>query len=929
MNFLSFLFALSAFTNIAGSEIDQWSEDYHYQKMDNRPKFEVCYTNSKREAFEVIAEKYHLIGELRKPHFLRDYNNREIWLKVSVEGNNGILYSTEFSDEPSRINLYRRGPYYCEVHWFDITVADENGNQAPLKGDLALYCYPEKILGSINWHSVGDFAAQTTKIKGISERILEMKTLKEGETQFLSFPIFGETEPIVGLETIESARPLEYDKIRGCYIIGSVNPGGFEEHFYRHPNFYETVKFKISNDDQSRKIYICHESVKRPGTVEGGILLDEQGNPMPITVQISKNFAGEKEEKFYNPEDTPFSETFFPLLLKPNEERIVTSLHLYQNWGRHCVKQFSSLGAWMDYFHSSTGVTETTCFVPFKFGGLPGVAIADYRAMSQETFWAGQPQHDNVAGHSFLSYNDGSNWQYLVYKGTDYYSTGPNWMDIGLNYLSSDGKIKATIRTFELPQRDQLRNFIKIQYEVLSPIEIKNAPENFRLLTIASWVQRLRYTHFASSSLEEKELSFENNHFDVRGIALDKINSYAALYGENKGSNAFILRKWSGEFSPAAGVWCEKKGDTRLLLTPSEEILKLEKGDVIEFEIMLLPYGEIHGSETCKRESEYYGSNAPAISKIIVGEKLSDFPTKIKAIENRAEFIIKGGKELIPVIITGLKEYKKPMLSLKQENGWYQLRQNMVGDVDGMQTFIDDEGKFGAVFLVASDSNEQHLRFEIDSEESENKRIEVESIADTSKVKIKADFLDQAIIMEFPEKLVLNGENISLIPQWKISEAGSIWFEQNIERRRVGGRLTGNEQDIDIEFWVENRSNEKVAAQAVFGARLSNTVFEDNQLERSFILVNGEWQSIKGAAEPGILNAQLVATLSRDGDHIFAIGWPGQKHLLDKTKSAVSSLVNLADCPTNRRSYIYGKIFIVKGTLNDLYMRFRREIAEK
>ena len=35
----------------------------------------------------------------------------------------------------------------------------------------------------------------------------------------------------------------------------------------------------------------------------------------------------------------------------------------------------------MDYFHSSTGVTETTCYVPFKYAGLKGIDIADFRAV--------------------------------------------------------------------------------------------------------------------------------------------------------------------------------------------------------------------------------------------------------------------------------------------------------------------------------------------------------------------------------------------------------------------------------------------------------------------------------------------------------------------------------------------------------------------
>ena len=119
--------------------------------------------------------------------------------------------------------------------------------------------------------------------------------------------------------------------------------------------------------------------------------------------------------------------------------------------------------------------------------------------MSQDSFWRGQPQHDNIAGHSFLSYKAGKDWTYLEYVGTTYHSTGPNWMEIGLDYLSTDGKIKATVRTFELPQVDELRNFIRVRYEVLQPLRVENARENFRLLTVATWVQALRYQRFAAT----------------------------------------------------------------------------------------------------------------------------------------------------------------------------------------------------------------------------------------------------------------------------------------------------------------------------------------------------------------------------------------------------------------------------------------------
>ena len=112
-----------------------------------------------------------------------------------------------------------------------------------------------------------------------------------------------------------------------------------------------------------------------------------------------------------------------------------------------------------------------------------------------------------------------------------------------------------------------------------------------------------------------------------------------------------------------------------------------------------------------------------------------------------------------------------------------------------------------------------------------------------------------------------------------MSEAGSIWFERNIAGKSVGGRLTGNEQDVDMEFWVENRSSNPVTAQAIFRSELAGTIFEDKQLEHSFMLVDGKWEFPKGVEMLDSITAELAAVLSKDREYIFAIGWPEQKYL--------------------------------------------------
>ncbi|HEO70341.1 MAG TPA: hypothetical protein ENN80_03695, partial [Candidatus Hydrogenedentes bacterium] len=319
-----------------------WQADFARQPLAKRPKLEVRYTDGARIAFEILAEAYHLVGSLRAPQRLYNVESGDEWLHLSVTGADGRVYSMHHAKDDSRINLYRRGPYFCEVHWLDVQVATKGGRCAPLKGDLALYCYSDKLLASITWHATEDFAAENVAAHGMvgdaaapgcfdAEGTVRFtpKPFAAGSKQTFAFPLFGETPPLAAsaFENLDAVAGMRYDVVRGCYTIGSLSTGGFQGHFYDHPNRYERAAFRVANDGTPRTIYICHENTGGDrGSVEGGVLLDVEGHPLPIVVQISKNFAGEKEEEFYNPDDTPFSETYFPLVLAPHEERALESL---------------------------------------------------------------------------------------------------------------------------------------------------------------------------------------------------------------------------------------------------------------------------------------------------------------------------------------------------------------------------------------------------------------------------------------------------------------------------------------------------------------------------------------------------------------------------------------------------------------------------
>jgi len=788
-----------------------WSRDFAAQPVAVRPKLEARYEDATRKGFEISGETWRIRLDLQSG---RGQGMREFqvagynllgggggWLEAT--GSDGTTYSSRLSKEASRVNLYRRGPYYVEVHWLDVSLAPKAGAALPIKGEVVFHCWPEKVHASAILHVTGDcslrevalvlnLAKRRERMRARLERttgpgedprpyldgtpmtlgpsdhaqagdkhgslaflwpvaegngpvsVLEKPSLgvrvttrfpeaqwRAGDkvalhTEWLPLPgkmkheaavdfIAAEKAPLATLRATRG-RALGYDPVRGCYTVRTDNPGRFSYHYYNNRNDYETATLTITNDATPRKVYVCHDTGSHPGSVECGVVLDEAGALLPLTVQISKNFAGEKEEPFYNPKDTPFSETYFPLYLAPGEVRSLTSLHLYQDWGNHPLKQFSSLGAWMDYYHMSTGVTETTCYVPFKFAGLPGVDIADFRPMSGR-MWESQPQHDNVAGHSFLRYQAEGKWHYSEYVSTTFHSTGPNWAHVTLRQRSDDEKAESVLDIFEIPQADELRNFVRMRVDFKGPLTIANARENLRLLNIATWVQRIRYQQVAwseANGTKTRPIAFDGS-FTLCGEPLPGPASWAAIYAAPQGNNAFVLRRWQArlggrEVGPAVSVQGDAEQNTILMLVPEAGDLQVKPGDFIEAEIMIMPYGtEASGWQPAAREAERFGAKAPRVMAVTKGEKVSDFPTRIRAAGGEAEFTVEGGASTIPIIVEGLKDYRDPQLFSQVNGAWQPVPHERLGG-DGYQVFVADDGSFGAVFLLETDGGRHELR---------------------------------------------------------------------------------------------------------------------------------------------------------------------------------------------------------------------------
>ncbi len=913
-----------------------WHDDFRYQPVASRPALEVAYTDSSRTAFEITAQDYHLIGQLHQPHLLINKNDEKPWLWLEMKDVKGTQYSSRNYTGKTRINLYRRGPYYCEIHWLDVHVASEQGDIASLKGDLVLYCYPEKLLASVTWHGSGIFEPTEMTVNGLVSKIFSnFKPFEKGIKQEFAFPVFGETEPLPddAFKLITGVNPVRYDKKRGCYIVGTHTGGGFQEKFYDEPNMYETATFSVTNDGVKRKIYICHESSDGGSITEGGIVLDSAGCPLPLVVQVSKNFPGEKEESFYNPADIPFSETFFPLYLEPGESHTLTSLHLFQNWGRHMTKHWSSLGAWMDYFHSSTGVTETTCYVPFKFAGLDGVAIADFRAMSQDCFWSGQPQHDNLAGHSFLSYFDGKDWIHSVYKGTTYRSTGPNWYDIGLHYLTADGKVKETIDIFEAPQSDELRSYFKARYEILESMTIEDAKVNFRFLNITSRIQDLRFNRFAATGVPETFLDPAQMPFPVKGISMSSENFFIALYGDSvnwRGSNAIVVKKFSAPgITPAATVQLgayrnvfekDRDVDTRLLLVPDMDQLVLKAGNVIEIEGYWLPYGATYDTKSPEMLTKFDAECAPHVVDVVRGEKVNDLPLVVQAKNNKAEFSIAGGKNLTPVVVKGFTKWRNPQIFVKENKAWRLLSHSRNQKYDGYQVFCDEDGTFASVFLVPTGLNQQKLKVTVSEEGVMPPKLGLEVEPDLKSVSIQKD--EAGCTLVIPELTSAKEEDLRVPVVWKQSEGNSEWFIQQLADWERGGRLSPNEDDIDLEYWWQNKKGNVKHTSPKFILDLKN--LSSLPSKEFYMLVNGEWEKISETV--GIKEAPVQAVAVRSGEtKIIALSFRNATGAFC-TAGQIGLDLKAVPAALHQRYHVRGKIYLVSSNMNVLRNRILMDL---
>jgi len=160
---------------------------------------------------------------------------------------------------------------------------------------------------------------------------------------------------------------------------------------------------------------------------------------------------------------------------------------------------------------------------------------------------------------------------------------------------------------------------------------------------------------------------------------------------------------------------------------------------------------------------------------------------------------------------------------------------------------------------------------------------------------------------------------------------------------------------VDLEFWFENRRTEAVPLTLQFCAVLTNSIFEDRTLERSWIHTAGTWKRMSetdrggGKRElchypmtggpqvrdsgdwggsPEVVDAPVAAATSRDDRYVFGISFAQPRSILSNTFiPCLHADPLIPPCPPGDRAMVRGKLYLLEGTLDDLLKRVLRAVS--
>ena len=511
-------------------------------------------------------------------------------------------------------------------------------------------------------------------------------------------------------------KALGYNYVTGAYELSVAGTDFSSAYRKANSNKYYGGTVKVSADSNDRKLYFM--SIGASGCLEAATILDENKVLVPIQAEVCKNFKGEFEERYYDPEDPEYGYTVYPLMVKKNTDLTYTMLNMYQNWGVNRLKQVSSIAFHIGYYHLSTGVTESNCIAPYFVYGRDGWTLPDFRGCSG-TIWSGQPQYNSVGRLRFLSFKTDGVANESEYTGSNIKSSGPVYADLEYSYRSYDSAFDYTLRHVEFPSNDENRTYYSMEATCLKDVTYEDARNTFTVFSFDPRFQCMKYTAYKSENGTVETLANDtSNPSEVGVYRLAKEAPYVSVYNyslqnDNDVENfGYIVksydisvggRAYDGNLVLRNSTF--KEGKTMLNLVEigiDQDTLKFKKGDKIKLVFILLPFGvkEQDNDDNVRYVVEDSVVNPWSVRSCDVGTVVEDdYLVIVNAENNAAEFTVTGSRNSNAVRVNGFSKLTRPKVQVKSGDGWTDLVLN-VEEFDGYQVNYTYDGFFSYSFIV-------------------------------------------------------------------------------------------------------------------------------------------------------------------------------------------------------------------------------------
>jgi hypothetical protein len=551
--------------------------------------------------------------------------------------------------------------------------------------------------------------------------------------------------PMITANQLEPSRKtlnVEYDYSYGYYNIDVFNEGSGNDRFDR-----SQIEFN-NTAAQERLIRIRFEKEKRNAKATGQVLMlrDEEGNPLGIPVQISKNWHSNKEPLRYCDQ---WMRGLTMLTVPANSRITIELVTANAHWGKVPAASTAQLclvgwGGNQQWNQSAIGNWgENLCYATDQ--SLVEASLTDMRGMYSNpgTSWGG-----NVGGADFFRYYlDAENLMGRKGMRSHYRRYSPNMTEVTYASRSRDNDIDQEFTAIEYRSDDMTRGILKIRMDVRRDINFADfvffqmgsdhyqIGDSDKLFVgnenglVKEWVATKGGHTYHTPKIEATGrlpwFSYQDTHNDYirnltstnRGLVIrswkaringiDKVPPYWAEFGVNTGGpNPQQSRKF--------------RATSVINIVPPPDVKGFKAGDYLEaeLEVILIP----------KKAEEYFGPNNnlkralatdantwKMVQREVLGNDISvdmfkgelqkNYPIQIKVTEgNVAQFKVTGGIAYVPFTFTGVNGYRDPLLEKKVNGSWEKIDQSNYGKDFWQADFYQDS--WDITYTVNLDSPE-------------------------------------------------------------------------------------------------------------------------------------------------------------------------------------------------------------------------------